>query len=458
MRQGLLPVVLLSIASAAHAGGQPAKLPPDLDLLPREGAGLLSVRVADLWQSEATACLRDKDSPLAPMAVSLPLLEKMVGIKLTDVERATVFFGPGLPTGPGQPVVVVRCARPIDRDRLLKSELLAFSVPEQKLNGRPYYVRAEDRSAVFFPDDQTLIWANVPDLEALLKGRKKGEAGPLALALQAAAVNQLTATFELSEEQRSFGQSFLAALPRVPALKLDPVLAVRSFLLTADLHADARFRLALTFAKAEVAADAEKAIRRLREQAVASLPDFRDGLADAVPGTQLDGREWPPTKMVWPVIAYLKTVEDGLKKAEIRREDEKVEMSLRLAKSRGLVEGAMLFTTMGPLFLPLEAHEMPLNPAHAKEMSDGHLDYPKQAPPPGPACGPRPVPRPGPPPSDKPAAPPFKKEEGKPRAGAAAAPNQSPDDVLAPVAEGMRQLDSIKLSQGIRPFLLGAVR
>jgi hypothetical protein len=345
-------IVPLFLALASRADAQPAKLPADLDLIPRDGYGFISVRVADLWQSEATAVLRDNDSELAPMIQGLPALEKTAGIKLAEVERAILFF-----PGDSDPVVVVHCTRPIDRDRLLKSKMLNYDVPQKWLNGRPYYVRDSDGSALLFPDDQTVVLATVKTLEAFVKARQKGEAGFLAPALEAAASSQATVAFRLPEKLPAMFQEALDTIRGARSWKIEPLLSVRSVLLTMDLQANARVRLILTFAGPREAVAAETVLRQLHQRAVDNLPDFREGLADSLPGFTPAAGGWPYTKMTFRAVAYLKTVEDGLKKAEIRREETKLELSLRLAKSRGLLETVFVAWTVGPMFLPVEAPE-----------------------------------------------------------------------------------------------------
>jgi hypothetical protein len=354
---------LLALTGPAPAGGRPAKLPHDLDLLPRDGLGFVSLRVADLWRSEAAALLRDKDGMLGPMVQRLPVLEKLVGIKLAEVERVTLYF-PGM-----SPVVVIRFGPPVDRDRLLKSGLLDFDVPEEKLDGRPYYVRKQSGHALMFPDDRTLVWAAVQVLEDFRKGRKKGEAGPLAPDLEAAASSQVTVAFQLPHDVRVAGPQLLATVPALQSLKVESLTQAVRIRFTADLRADVRARLALTFDDPKAAAAAEEVIRRVTRRAAEALPDFREGLADTVPGMTPDGADWPFTKLMIRGVKYLKVIEDGLKKAEVRRDEKKVEFSLRLAESRGLAEAFFLSQIVIPMLgQQMVVKEMPVNRGHADEL------------------------------------------------------------------------------------------
>ena len=58
--RALALLAALFVVVLAGAGPKPeAVLPPDLDLLPRDAAFFLSVRVGELWKSETTGALRD---------------------------------------------------------------------------------------------------------------------------------------------------------------------------------------------------------------------------------------------------------------------------------------------------------------------------------------------------------------------------------------------------------------
>jgi hypothetical protein len=362
---GVAASLLLAITAPAAADVKLPKLPPDLDLMPRDGLGFISIRVADLWKSEATAFLRDKDTMLGQMAVTLPVAEKMTGIKLTEVDRATLFFG-----NDNDPVMVVRCSRPIDRTRLCKSEVLGLDVPEKQLDGLPYFVKEPGRAAALFTDDSTLVYGTAQALQAFREARKKSNTGLHDAALQAAVSSQVAVAFQFPPGiLPTFGKALQADIPGARSWDIDPLLAARSILVTMDFQADARARLALAFPNALAAAAAEKIIRRLHKEAVAALPDFREGLADSLPGSTLDGMMWAPTDTLFGAVGYLKTLEDGLKTAEIRRNSTTLFLSLHLGQSRGMGELLTMTMIMGPMFLPMQVtvrdmdgRDMPLEP------------------------------------------------------------------------------------------------
>ena len=120
------------------AAVEKAAPPPELDLIPRDGFGFVSVRVADLWQSDAAKGLRD----LLGKQEGRPLeqFEKRFGVKLSDIERVTLLF-PSVPAHPermGPPLVVVTAAKPYDRAKLLTAMRAVSPVQfERGFRGRP---------------------------------------------------------------------------------------------------------------------------------------------------------------------------------------------------------------------------------------------------------------------------------------------------------------------------------
>src|SRR5262249_42805633 len=72
---------------------KPAAPPPQLDRVPRDCAGFVTVRLADLWKTPVGRAVRDavarqKDNPIAAF-------EKTFGLAVNDLERVTLLV-PGL--------------------------------------------------------------------------------------------------------------------------------------------------------------------------------------------------------------------------------------------------------------------------------------------------------------------------------------------------------------------------
>jgi prepilin-type processing-associated H-X9-DG protein len=96
-------------------------LPPELNLIPRDAAAFVSIRVADLWSSDAAKELRDY---LTREPKALDEMAKATGLKISDVERVTLFF-PTLPGPDGRrepaPLTVVTTVKPYDPTRMLRA-------------------------------------------------------------------------------------------------------------------------------------------------------------------------------------------------------------------------------------------------------------------------------------------------------------------------------------------------
>jgi prepilin-type processing-associated H-X9-DG protein len=96
-------------------------LPPELNFIPRDAAAFVSIRVADLWSSDAAKELRDH---LTQQPKVLEAMEKETGLKMSDVERVTLLF-PTLPGPDGHrepaPLTIVTTVKPYDPARMLRA-------------------------------------------------------------------------------------------------------------------------------------------------------------------------------------------------------------------------------------------------------------------------------------------------------------------------------------------------
>jgi prepilin-type processing-associated H-X9-DG protein len=95
-------------------------LPPELNLIPRDAAAFVSIRVADLWSSDAAKELREY---LGLQPNALAQIEKETGLKITDVERISLFYPTLLDLGlrREQPLIVVTTIKPYDAARVLQA-------------------------------------------------------------------------------------------------------------------------------------------------------------------------------------------------------------------------------------------------------------------------------------------------------------------------------------------------
>jgi hypothetical protein len=158
--------------------------PPDLQLVPGDATGFVSLRVADVWNTEAVKKLLEKLPPDAKSTTDQ--VEKATGLSLADIERVTVVWR-DFKDKPDY--VVVATAKPYDRAKVLD---LGFGVKpeESKVGGRSYYLHPMV-GAIAPVTDRVFIVGEAEAVKKLLgePERRKVE-GPLAEAINLAAAGK----------------------------------------------------------------------------------------------------------------------------------------------------------------------------------------------------------------------------------------------------------------------------
>src|SRR5262249_54086923 len=94
-----------------------AKLTPDLDLVPREGFGFVSMRVADLFAGDDNQALRSRlrrEEAGSEFLTYLGDVLKLLDLTVSDIERATLVQHDGSDSA-GSTVLIVATRRPYGR-------------------------------------------------------------------------------------------------------------------------------------------------------------------------------------------------------------------------------------------------------------------------------------------------------------------------------------------------------
>ncbi len=183
----LVAVFLVLAAFVYHAWRQKppatttpdsASLPPDLQLVPEDATGFLTIRLGDLMSTDAAARLRRNwgaDGPPVWQRLGLFLagLEQVVGLSAAQITRATFVILD--PEGASDSAVFILLIRePLDIRGRLQAQ--APMLVEKQHQGRQYYAAGEDdRSLAVFPvSDQVLVVGlTEPALRAFLE-RERG--------------------------------------------------------------------------------------------------------------------------------------------------------------------------------------------------------------------------------------------------------------------------------------------
>ncbi len=179
-------------------------VPSDLKLVPRDAVMFVSARAAD-----ASETISGKAALVfGEFGFALGMAEEQFGLVIEDVERATLFVRRH------EPVIIVRTAKPLDKDRLLRR----FRAEEVKAHGKTFLVSAGGwrPQAIWIADERTAVFAQADQMVPYLAVMEKaGKTHPFADELKAAAGNhhvtfaclpeKLTRTLAAAERLREEG-------------------------------------------------------------------------------------------------------------------------------------------------------------------------------------------------------------------------------------------------------------
>jgi hypothetical protein len=252
----------LAVRPAATAPVPPP--PPELEAVPRDTWDFLSVRIGEIYRSDAARSLRAALEGTEEGAI----LSRALGIQSpAAMERLTVFrAGPS-----GEPLVIVTAAKDPDRRQVL--EHFGHAGPSRKTGDVVWYRDEADWTAIAFPDARSFLIGDAAAVEDYLE-RPRGGAGPLTAVLRRAVRDkQVVAWADLAGPGGESLRKMLRAqkLPDLPP-RLRTLTALADF--RDGLHVDAR----LNFADAADARDGRSALRQARGPGLKLLGELREYL------------------------------------------------------------------------------------------------------------------------------------------------------------------------------------
>ncbi len=264
--------LLLGSGPALAAPGE-SKLPADLDLVPRDAAGFVHLRLTDLWQSDWLKDVRHLVDRAGPEAwktfqqkcpVDPSSLERLTLILLTPQTLADPF--PTVDPEAMSAVVVLTTKKPYERLPLIQ----ALAAREKVYRKYVYYFNEDLWSGLVLVDERTFLIGSEDALVRYFEmSRQQDRNGPLQPALvEAAGKHQVVVGLNpqlLGKEKE--GQ----ALPP-PAQKL---LAAHSATMTLDLEKGINLNVRLDFPSEEQAKAGEAGLRE-------TLDLGRHGLAQPI--------------------------------------------------------------------------------------------------------------------------------------------------------------------------------
>lgn len=280
----------LACLAAGPVAAQPG--PKDLDVVPRDAFGFVTVKVADLWDAPTFRPVREAvDGRVAK------LLEENTGVAPADLDRVTLVW-PMFFDGHGadQPVIAVSTRKPFDRAKVLKALRAAdprlgppprgpfasdTPPPPAKFAGPPPFyttrgfavIPVGDRTIVLVPVELLQNEASLLALTAQLLNPAAD--GPLAGAVAAAGKHTLVAGFQPDAPTALLKRN---PLPR-DAAGFAPLLDAKLVVVTADVGKSAAVTVRVTLPDAGAAKKAADAVRKLTDVASGLAAEKRKSLA-----------------------------------------------------------------------------------------------------------------------------------------------------------------------------------
>jgi hypothetical protein len=232
-------------------------LPADLDAVPRDATGFVSIRVAELWNSPFMKEARGRLAKRPPEF--LEDLKEQTGLSPEGIERVTIVF---LTVDHPTELVVVSTREPYDREKIRRS---LSNAREDSLGDRVYYVGGGGRSALHLLDERTFLYGPTQAVKKFLSQGGGEKPTDLESSLLAATRKPLVVAVN--------GVKVGRELPRLSSAApwVAPLLQARSATLTCSLGEAIDGEAVLRFADEDRARAGEKAVR-------AALPEGRRGL------------------------------------------------------------------------------------------------------------------------------------------------------------------------------------
>jgi hypothetical protein len=319
-------ILLIGLVLGSASAAQPAELPADLDLVPRDALGFVHVRAADLWRSDLAREFRVLVDTAGPDAWKA--FEKKSPINPAIVERVTFIFltpqtlrepFPAADPEAMSALVLVTTKKPFDPFPLIQALASREKVYRQHL----YYFNEETWSGLVVVDDRTFLLGSEDALVRYFEmSRRKTQTGPLQQALEkAAGKHQIVVGINPRMLARADGWN-------VPE-PIQTALTATSGMLTLDVDDGVRLNARLEFTGEKQAQEGEPAARQLLELVrteVLARPMAE--LQKLLGAGKTANTELPRNFAALVSLGLLREIDTLLKEAPVARHGSALELSL----------------------------------------------------------------------------------------------------------------------------------
>jgi hypothetical protein len=264
-------------------------LPPDLARISGRAHVLISVRPADIWESELGKGIRGKMGK--DLTFLTTQMEQALGLEPAAIERVT-FVMPMVAQGV-EPVIYVAANKAPDRKKLLAQLVPGGEV--KKHADQEYFTN--DRRAAVMLDDKHYLFGFAADVQTVLDNAKAKPEGSLLPALRLAAGKHAAV---VAGNPAAIGENIPVA-PEAEAFK--PLLKSTLATVTVDVADKAKGQLRLTFPGAADANEGAKVLEMSRQM-----------LLGAVGGLV---KQMEKDESAAGVVGLLKNLESGVKAAKL---------------------------------------------------------------------------------------------------------------------------------------------
>ncbi len=296
----LLTALAAALCTTARAADK-RDAAPELDLIPSDGAVVVSFRVGELWNDPAFKAAREKVMKGDPHFTES--FVKEIGVEPGEIERITGLIL-SIPSRGGW-IGFITTTKPYDAKKLL--DAVAPDAKVEKVKNHTLYVKNTNGQSIALLSERTFVIGAAEEVKELLNHAAGTQEGALTPALRAAGRHLVAGGVNVPVIAEAANDMPPQTAPFLPLLK------ARSAVFTADLGKKLMAEGKLDFAGESDAKAGEKAVN-------AALDLARGGL---VMGLQQMGKQ----KETERFVALLEEVQSGIRAAKVERNGSSVAAS-----------------------------------------------------------------------------------------------------------------------------------